>query len=938
MGTPKNNTSTTTSGPPPQVAQAYNNLLQSAQQIGSTPYQQYGGNLLAPFSGSQQTAFNTIDNSQGIAQPYINQAQQYAQMGASPITAQQILNYANPYQQQVTNATMANINETNAQQQNQVVGNAAAQGALGGDRVGIAQAELARQQGLANNQTLAGLNQQGFNTSLSAAQQDAARQGQAAFTFGNLGAETQNTRLQGAQAQLGAGALQQNQVQQGLNIPYQQFLQQQAFPYQQLGWEAGIDTGVGSQLGGTSTTTSPGPNPWSQIAGLGISALGAAGSGGLFSGLGSMFSGPTLGGNSLDYLASQGVVQRHDGGSVRGYADGGITTTPYADAQTYIPQGISLTRGRGAPPPPGMPQQDPSSSSNANKMVSDAMGIAKMMKSGMSNSAPLQLGGPMGYGSPMGQMSPMGMEGPMGPLSPMGSSTMGPRSTGGFVPPDSNGIYVPRGYADGGDTFDQRFVPIEQAQASDASPLPVLSADNLGLGKPVNWDAYQEGAPARVTSGISTGPGTEKDDNSVIPDTATPVEDKGPQGIAAQRFGIQPQGDAGSSGIATDAPHSKLDNLWPALMSAGFGMMASRSPFLGTAIGEGGLQGLNTYSGLQQADRTMAEKAKDRAIQSQRVDLEAGRLAQTAKQESDRLALQTQQFEEAKKQHAELLNKPVAVQGALVNPKTGEVVYKGSGLSDAALEITARQVANGDLSGLTNIGRGTQGDQKLTAVRNKAAEILTEEGGMSPEDAAATMSKRFQAFKAQGIGLGAESRTAGTREANLNLILKATEAAVPAALEASEAVSRTGWVPINQIIQKGQVIASSPELKQFGMANLQLAEHWARAMNPTGVMRESDRDMALNFLNTADSKDTYKTAVLQLQKQITRERDAVRSTRDGAAPVPGASAGATASPVVATPAAPAASSAIPPAAQREVNKVYQTPKGPATWTGSGWVQ
>ena len=71
-------------------------------------------------------------------------------------------------------------------------------------------------------------------------------------------------------------------------------------------------------------------------------------------------------------------------------------------------------------------------------------------------------------------------------------------------------------------------------------------------------------------------------------------------------------------------------------------------------------------------------------------------------------------------------------------------------------------------------------------------------------------------------------------------------------------------------------MTSDPALKTFGMANLQLAEHWARAMNPTGVMRESDRDKALSFLDTADSASTYKKTVMQLQTQIERERSAVR--------------------------------------------------------------
>jgi hypothetical protein len=158
---------------------------------------------------------------------------------------------------------------------------------------------------------------------------------------------------------------------------------------------------------------------------------------------------------------------------------------------------------------------------------------------------------------------------------------------------------------------------------------------------------------------------------------------------------------------------------------------------------------------------------------------------------------------------------------------------------------------------------------------------------MTPAQAASFMSTQLPAFKAGQVGESAGARTAGTREANLNLILKATDAAIPAALEASEKVARTGWVPLNRLIQSGEVIASDPELKEFGMANLQLAEHWARAMNPTGVMRESDRDKALSFLSTADSPETYRRAVMQLQKQITRERDAIRAGRSEPGQGPG---------------------------------------------------
>jgi hypothetical protein len=213
---------------------------------------------------------------------------------------------------------------------------------------------------------------------------------------------------------------------------------------------------------------------------------------------------------------------------------------------------------------------------------------------------------------------------------------------------------------------------------------------------------------------------------------------------------------------------------------------------------------------------------------------------------------------------------------------TGEdPTLAGSNLSDTSLDIKARQIIGGDLSGLTNIGKGAQGSATLTAIHNRAAEILQKEKGMSPQDAAAHLSDRLKTFKAETIYGNTEARTGAGREANLNIILKAADAAIPAALEASDKVARSGWVPLNRIIQKGQLATSDPNLVQFGMANLQLAEHWARAMNPTGVMRESDRDKALEFLGTATSKETYKAAVDQLRTQITRERDAIRSASGG---------------------------------------------------------
>jgi hypothetical protein len=128
-------------------------------------------------------------------------------------------------------------------------------------------------------------------------------------------------------------------------------------------------------------------------------------------------------------------------------------------------------------------------------------------------------------------------------------------------------------------------------------------------------------------------------------------------------------------------------------------------------------------------------------------------------------------------------------------------------------------------------------------------------------------------------GARAEGRTSGGRIGGLNVVLDALEAAVQPALERSKTVSRQGFVPLDKIIQGGQIITNDTELNRFGVANLQLAELWAKAMNPGGVMRVDDRNKALEFLSTAKSQEAYEANVNQIVSQIRRERDSIQAGR-----------------------------------------------------------
>lgn len=295
---PNQSVVTQISQPSPQILENYQNAVNRATTVANQPLQQYGGPTVAGFTPMQQSAFNTVDSSQGMANPYINAATQYVGSGATPIQPTQfsqagVQQYQSPYTQAVVNATQAQFNNQNQQQQQATIGDAISKGAWGGDRAGIAQAELANQQQLAQAPVIAGLNNTAYNQALGefnqqqttgvGAQEASGWLGEnAGFAMGNLGQEAQSTTLTGASSELQSGALQQQLAQEQLNIPYEQFLQQQAYPFQTASWLSGITEGIGGQSGGVAATTTPGPSSTAQLAGLGLTGLGLLGQSGAF--------------------------------------------------------------------------------------------------------------------------------------------------------------------------------------------------------------------------------------------------------------------------------------------------------------------------------------------------------------------------------------------------------------------------------------------------------------------------------------------------------------------------------------------------------------------------------------------------------------------------------------------------------------------------------
>ena len=207
------------------------------QQTGQNIYNQYTG------TGQQQAALGNQLFNQGnaAAGTIANLGQQGYQQGMGGI--QQGLAGAQQLYGMGSNAGQQLYNQYSGA--GQQLGNIGQQ--LYGQQTGVAQ-------GLGN------IGQQQFGQGMTAAQQQAAL-GQQQYGMGaqtsqglaNLGTGAQGAALQGAQAQLGAGQLEQQTNQAGKSALYNQFLQQQSYPFQTTQFLANIAEGTGALSGSTTT-------------------------------------------------------------------------------------------------------------------------------------------------------------------------------------------------------------------------------------------------------------------------------------------------------------------------------------------------------------------------------------------------------------------------------------------------------------------------------------------------------------------------------------------------------------------------------------------------------------------------------------------------------------------------------------------------------------
>lgn len=197
--------------------------------IDQNKYQAYRGNRVADFGDLQKTAMGSV---------------------ASPEAwGKSVQGYMSPYMENVVKQQQRGAIEQAGAQMGGLNARAAQMGAFGGSGIALQRAAQGRDLG----KQLEGIQATGLQTAF------------------QQGTQQANQAL-GQQMQL--GALQQQQAQRGLDLGYQDFLEQKNYPYQQLSYMSNLIRGTPMGMNSQSQVYQAPGSMLGQLAGLGVGAYG----------------------------------------------------------------------------------------------------------------------------------------------------------------------------------------------------------------------------------------------------------------------------------------------------------------------------------------------------------------------------------------------------------------------------------------------------------------------------------------------------------------------------------------------------------------------------------------------------------------------------------------------------------------------------------------
>jgi hypothetical protein len=300
--------------------------LEKGKALSNAPYQAYSGDRIAGFSPLQEQA-QTAAAKMGPSRftQAGGRAAGAATLGAlgtdftpfrmGEFTSNRAAQYMNPFIEGAMEPQLREAQRSSEMQRAADQAQAVRAGAFGGSRQGIVEAERQRNLGT----QLGDIRARGYQTAFDQAQQNFAREQQlreqsrqygtgariqglqtaiqGASQLGAIGGQEFGQGLEANKLQQQVGAQQQALQQQGLTQAYQDFLNQQNYPYKQLGFMSDLIRGLPLGQQSTAQVYQPPGNLAGQVAGIGMGAYGLSRAFGGFA----------------------------EGGEVDEYAEGGVT-------------------------------------------------------------------------------------------------------------------------------------------------------------------------------------------------------------------------------------------------------------------------------------------------------------------------------------------------------------------------------------------------------------------------------------------------------------------------------------------------------------------------------------------------------------------------------------------------------------------------------------
>ena len=271
---------------PEYVRPYFERLLGRTEAESKREYEPYGGQRIADTSQDLLTSEERVRDIASTGLPGIQTALdrvgQSIDFTPRQFTAAEAEQYMSPFQQQVTDRAKQAAIDDYSQQIAGGRASAIAAGAFGGSREGVQRAlgEAALYDRLADIDVEG--RQQAFDKASSLFQADRAAdfQGQqlglgAANQFANLSERARAGNVDAARMLEQIGKAQMARDQASLDMGYQDFMRQQAYPQEKLGLFSSVLRGIPVTPSQTTSTRMP-YDPFGRAIGLGLTALGGA--------------------------------------------------------------------------------------------------------------------------------------------------------------------------------------------------------------------------------------------------------------------------------------------------------------------------------------------------------------------------------------------------------------------------------------------------------------------------------------------------------------------------------------------------------------------------------------------------------------------------------------------------------------------------------------